>query len=352
MKKLIFIIILFISLPAFAQQITKEIPANSLIYALPKTSIEISVEVTKEIYTPGPYVRYAESLISVAGVSTREETTYRIGNITMKPVVEADYDYMYALPIDARNNIDATFLSLTNEGLIFNMNGQKGESVGTSLSKPLKNFQLYPDQLPTSPMETQRVSLYDRIKTDSGFTNVPFQQSVVDMKDPQRKAEEAAKFLFSLRQRRFELITGDVDNAFSGNSLKDALAEINRLEKEYLSLFLGKTFVEKRKYKFYVSPEKAIAEKMYNVFDFSETEGILSEPGRSSTSVMLTVTPTGKVNRIEGVNTPIRVANIYYRVPEIANIQLLYGAKELCSGKMHVYQMGKELAIPYDAKLK
>lgn len=347
MKRVLLIIIFFTALSSVHAQ------SNSLVYALPRTSIEVSVEIHKETYIPGPYVRYAESLLSVSDVSAREETSYSMGNIEMRPVVEADYEYIYSLPIDPKGNVNATFMSLSSEGLIFTMNDQDVKSMGANLSKPLKNFKMFPDQLPTYPMETQRVTLYDRIKTDSGFTNVPYQQSVVDMKDPQKKAEEAAKFLFSLRQRRFELITGDVDNAFSGSSLKDALDEINRLEREYLSLFLGKSIVESRVYKFYVSPDKAANEKTYNVFDFSESDGVLSEASRTSTAVTLNVTPTGKINRVEGGGgSSSKSSNIFYRVPETANIQLMLGSKEACSGKMHIYQMGKEFSIPYDAKLK
>jgi hypothetical protein len=201
-------------------------------------------------------------------------------------------------------------------------------------------------------LETQKEFLMERIKTDSGFVSIPFQQSIVEKKDALSKAEEAAKFLFSLRQRRFELVTGDVDHAFSGSSLKDALKEINRLEKEYLSLFIGKHFVESRVYTFYVSPEKTVDKKSYPVFYFSESDGALSESTRTSTPVSLNIIPSGKINYIEGVKTRARIGNIYYRIPETVTAQLLYGAKEVCSGKMQIYQMGKELVLPSDTKIK
>jgi len=342
----------FGAVSAFAQKINTEIPANSLVYALPKTSIEVSVEVKKEKYIPGPYARYAENLLSVSGVPTREETTYSIANVEMKPVVEADYEYLYSLPIGQKTTYDATFLTLSSEGLIFSLNDSEQSISKTQYLAPIKNFREFTDQLPSYPMETRKVSLFDRIKTDSGFVNVPYQQSVVDMKDPQKKAEEAAKFIFSLRERRFELVTGDVDNAFSGNSLKDALIEISRLEKEYLSLFIGKSFVETKMYKFYISPDKTFDQKTYNVCYFSTVDGVLKESTRTSSELTLDVTPSGKSKNIEGIKTGNSVTNIYYRVPETASIQLNYDSKELCGGQMQIYQMGKVLFIPYDAKLK
>jgi hypothetical protein len=351
MKKLVFILLLLISVQVFAQRISKEIPENSLVYALPKTSIEISVEIIKDKYIPGPYVRYAEEQLSINNVSPREDANYSIGNISMKSIVEADYEYLYSIPTDGKTTTDASFLALSSEGLIFSLN-DPAESIVTFASSVSKNYQIYPDRLPSSPLETQKEFMMDRIKTDSGFVSIPYQQSIVEKKDALSKAEEAAKFLFSLRQRRFELITGDVDHAFSGSSLKDAIEEINRLEKEYLSLFIGKHFVESRVYKFYVYPEKTFDKKSYPVFHFSEAEGALKEATRTSIPFTLNVIPSGKINYVEGVKTKVKPASLYYRIPETAIVQLLQGSQEVCNGRMQIYQMGKELILPSDAKIK
>jgi hypothetical protein len=351
MKKLIFVLMFFPFVQVFAQRIDKGVPDNSILYSLPKTTVEISVEIIKDRYIPGPYMRYAEEQLSIERVSAREDVSYSIGKISMRPIIEADYEYMYALPVGDKTTVDASFLALSSEGLIF-MSQESSAIIADLTSSTPKNYQIYPDRLPSSPLETQKEFLMERIKTDSGFISVPFQQSIIEKKDAQGKAEEAASFLFQLRQRRFELVTGDVDHAFSGSSLKDALSEINRLEQEYLSLFIGKHFVESRVYRFYVSPEKALDKKTYPVFHFSEVDGALSEATRTSTLFSLNVIPSGKANYVEGVKTKVRIAGIYYRIPEIAEIQLLQGTQEVCSGRIHVYQMGKEFVLPSDAKIK
>jgi hypothetical protein len=351
MKKLVFVFLYLSSVQVFAQRLNREIPDNSIIYALPKTSIEILVEILKDKYIPGPYVRYAEELLSIENVSAREDVSHRIGEISMRAIVEADYEYMYSLPVGEKSVLDASFLALSSEGLIFALNEPKEVLVNYTATAP-RNYQLYPDRLPSSPLATQTEFVMERIKTDSGFISIPFQQSVIEKKDIQSKAEEAAKFLFNLRQRRFELVTGDVDHAFSGSSLNDALNEINRLEKEYLSLFIGKHFVESRVYRFYVSPEKAIDKKSYAVFYFSETDGALTESTRTSIPFTLLISPIGKVNYVEGVKTRIKVANIYYRIPEIADVYLMQGSKDVCNGRMQIYQLGKELVLPFDTKIK
>jgi hypothetical protein len=348
MKKVIFIFLFLTSTQVFAQRVSNEVPENSIVYFLPKTSIEISVEIIKDKYIPGPYVRYAGEQLAIESVAAREDISYSIGKISMKPVAEADYENVYYLPVVST---DATFLALSSEGLIFLLNDPK--EIIVDYNSPRKNYQIYPDRIPTSPIRGENEYVTEKIKTDSGYVNISFLQNIIEKKEPSNQASEAAKFLFSLRQRRSDLITGDVDNALSGNSLNDALNEINRLEKEYLSLFIGKHFVESQIHKFYITPEKISEKKSYPVFHFSAADGILQEAVRTSTPFMLNITPLGKIKTLNNVQVSKgKAANLYYRIPEIVDVQLTHASKEVCRGRMQIYQMGKEFSLPIEVKIK
>lgn len=339
----------------FSQSLSESstVPANSLVYSLPLTKIEIKVEVVQEIFKAGPYANYADAYMSVEDAVQRDGVSYSIQRIEVRPVVGADYEAMYALPLGSSKNARINFMTLTNEGLIFVNEDIESLKIRAGVGEPLKNFQAFPDRLPSSPMETQKVSSYDRVKTDSGFVHIPYQQSIVNEKDPERKAAEAAKFIYALRQRRFELITGDVDNAFSGSSLKDGLAEINRLEQAYLSLFLGKSSVQKRVFTFYVIPNATKNKSSYNVFRFSESEGILVDQTRGGRPITLDVSPEGRIKYVEAINVEKNKAGLlFYRVPETALVQLMDSGKEICSGSIPVYQMGKVFSIPVEMTLQ
>ena len=356
MKNVIFTIAAcFISAYGWTQKLSDHsmVPSGSLVYALPATTIEVEIEIVREAYIPGPYTEFADAYLSISDAPRRAGVNYSIRNAAMRPVITADYEALYALPTGGKS-VQTGILTLSSEGLIFA--GSDAETMKTSINigTPIKNFQYFPDRLPTSPLETRKTSLYDRVKTDSGFIHIPYQQSIINEKDPERKAEEAAKFIYSLRQRRFELITGDVENVFSGSSLKDALNEIRRLENEYLALFCGKSSVTTRIYKFYVVPEKTKNKASYNVFRFSESEGVSDESQRDGKAITLDVTPLNRIRFVEGINTEGggKTANVYYRVPETATIQLMEGGKEICRGTVPIYQMGKEFGIPADALLK
>ena len=355
MKYIITIAACFMAVSGSTQKLSSHstVPSGSMVYALPATTVEVEVEIVREAFIPGPYAEYAEAYMSISDVPRREGVHYAIRNVALRPVITADYEALYALSTVGKS-VNASLIALSSEGLIFTGNDIETLKTSIDVGAPIKNYQYFPDRLPSSPLETRRTSMYDRVKTDSGFIHVPYQQSIINEKDPEHKAEEAAKFIYSLRKRRFELITGDVDNAFAGNSLKEALGEIRRLESEYMSLFCGKSSITTSIYKFYVTPEKTKNKASYNVFRFSETDGVSDESLRGSKTITLDVTPLNRTRYVESINTESasKVANLYYRVPETATIQLMEGGKELCRGTMPVYQIGKEFAIPADALFK
>lgn len=351
MRNLVFIGVMLFTVVSNAQRLTESssIPQNSVIYSLPLTEIEVSVEIEEEQYMPGPYVSFSEFYLSIQDVMVHKSLKYRIANVSMRPIFVADYENMYYFPIGAKN-VRADFFSLTSEGIIYS---NENLPIQTDTPESIDPNEIFKDRLPSSPMITKKLSSYERIKTDSGFIHVPYQQSIINEKDPERKAEEAAKFIYALRQRRFELITGDVDNAFSGNSLKDALREINRLEEEYVSLFLGKTFVKKHKYVFRVTPSDSNDKRSYNVFRFSESRGVIPVGNKEGRSITMDVTPEGRLNSVQKVIAEQAKGNaLYYRVPETANIQLMDAGVEICSGFMKIYQMGKTFSVPADVSFK
>lgn len=69
-------------------------------------------------------------------------------------------------------------------------------------------------------------------------------------------AQDAANAIFSLRRHRIDLVTGEAGENVFGAGLKAALEEIDRLEQEYLSLFLGKQFRQRIVREFSVVPSR------------------------------------------------------------------------------------------------
>lgn len=111
------------------------------------------------------------------------------------------------------------------------------------------------------------------------------------------QAAATAKLIFSLRQHRLELITGEAGENVFGAGLKAALDEIARMEKEYLEMFYGKTTVTEKVYTFNIAltPEKS----EYAVCRFSDKKGVVEADDLSAMPIVLKVETTNRKENTE-----------------------------------------------------
>ena len=103
----------------------------------------------------------------------------------------------------------------------------------------------------------------------------------------EEQAAATAKMIFSLRQHRLELITGETGENVFGAGLKAALDEIARIEKECLDMFYGTTTVSEETHTFNVvlTPDKM----EYVVCRFSDDAGVVAADNLSGKPVVLKV---------------------------------------------------------------
>ena len=103
----------------------------------------------------------------------------------------------------------------------------------------------------------------------------------------EEQAAATAKMIFSLRQHRLELITGETGENVFGAGLKAALDEIARIEKECLDMFYGAITVSEEVHTFNVvlTPEKM----EYVVCRFSDDAGFVAADDLSGKPIVLKV---------------------------------------------------------------
>ena len=103
----------------------------------------------------------------------------------------------------------------------------------------------------------------------------------------EEQAAATAKMIFSLRQRRLELITGDVGEHVFGAGLKAALDEIARIEKECLAMFYGTKSVTEETHSFDVV---LTSDKMeYVACRFSDDAGVVAADDLSGKPIVVKV---------------------------------------------------------------
>ncbi len=347
LKFMLLSVMLVSSMQAKSQFINpgERIPAGAIVYSLPMTALNIRVEATRETFVAGPYARFAQKYL---GVQAREESgdTYRITSVELIPYIEADPAVNIALNLGNSRNASANFLEMINQGLIMWSDSYAGKSQKLKFPN-LSDNATHLRSMTTSNLTSEQSTLYRTVQTASGMQRVAVQQSQVVEKSPERRAEETAALIFKLRTKRMEIITGETDATFNGEALKAAVEEINRLENEYLDLFLGKTTTGTQTMSFDVVPRAGNEKQIYIAFRLSDTQGLLPSNNLSGRPVVLELT-SDDIPSAVNIDITAGRGRVVYRKPSVMNVRILDGQTVLLQSRVPVYQLGNLLSFPLD----
>ena len=211
MKHLFAISLLFVaalwSMNLSAQQIVKKrigtyIESGNVVVAEANTTLAVDLTVEVEHFTSGPYARYAESMLGCQARLT-DNVTYRL--VATNVGIVADNSHLEA---------------------------DNAANYGTSApcGEEFADFSI--DRLSSAKQELKE------------------------------RAKAAADKIYALRTARIELITAELGDGVYGAGLESALREIDRLEKEYTELFLGKRTTSTVNYRYYIPVKPAEREKI------------------------------------------------------------------------------------------
>lgn len=349
--------------PKFTVQVqsmdkVQQVDSGCFVYALPRTVLRLNVEVERRIFSAGPYAAYAEKYLGITGIQLTSSTRYYLSSATIDAYVEADVQHLYMVrPMD---NMKFNFLKMTKDGLMLlpeNFGQAAAGGSGSVSSFGLTDRPLFTNMAVDAMFRTvKKKSKSKKVEVDtSGLAEneveVELPVNIMQQAKTQEEcASEAAQFIFNLRKRKYELITGEVEFAFSSNDgLKVALAEINRMESEYMSLFVGKMVKQVATYSYDVAP--APLQESYPVFKFSPELGVQDMNGQGRV-ITLEQHPEDKY-AVAGIS-PAGEDNSAFRVrlPDVAQVRLLDGKEELQRGRFWIYQNGKIVSVRVEHFLK
>lgn len=334
---------------------------NAIIYAIPKTTIFTDVIATKHTFIKGPFSDYAEKLLYIHDVKKKDEVYWSIDNIDISTCNDIDPDNLYI----TENPTDELlkFLQFNQEGFFIdiynNYNDKKCIYTNFMFDTIIKN-PVFLD-LTVKRHEAEKYdTIYRKILRDSTFYRVPLIKPVIETKDLETKAEEAAAFIIKLRKRRFKLLSGQYEFYPDGDAIKYAIEELNKLEKEYLSLFIGKWTKNSASYTFEYVPEELIKIDSKILFKFSENDGILPLNSYKGDPVFLILNKLDYTKKMQefidrqliddftNEDSESNTNKIYYRIPERAEARIKIGNNTLIRKKILVNQYGKILTIPVE----
>lgn len=349
MKRIVFsfILITAVMTSVYAQK-RKEGTPVTVSYCLPKVSFQVKVKMEYTQLIPGPYREYAQEKLGMRPEISSRSEKWEIKGIEVKPVYVPDKTTMYAMT--ANGEYQSVMLTLSPEGFL------AGVGCGPlPISVPVQSM-YYTPLSRNSGNEVSIASLktYNPLKEvlDTNYTTQEVDGVVKRIWDPiiryttktsADNRNEAVKEIYRIRSERARLIAGG-NEVPDGASLELILKEFDRMEQDYLSLFMGKKFTQTLERVFYCAPEKAGENTL--IFRFSEAEGVVSRKNVSAVSYSLrvdnVVVPAGRNALPEGQGQAV----IYYRVPAAGDVKLFRMNEELQNFRTVVPQLGVIKTFP------
>ncbi|HOW39560.1 MAG TPA: DUF4831 family protein [Bacteroidales bacterium] len=328
---------------------TVSVTEGSIVYGLPRTVFTVKFDLERTVEIPGPYARYADDLLGITDAILKENENWMITGVTVKTHEELDPSEYYI--IKSSGFLKSNALSLRKEGLILDVNPRQFlVSEGQSVSDGDEFEQLrFSDLGSDEYFSLQSDTAFKRVSIDSTFIRIPY---IVEKKkriSTDQLAEKAAKRIMEIRDGKHLILTGEA-NVFPQNEAP--INEINRIEKEYLELFAGKTIKENRSYTVNLIPEPGMEKKPVTLFQFSELTGPVSASSKSGLAVNAELIPEKKtraltiINRNQSVAATTELDKLFYRVPDIINLKISIGGDVLFSSRKMVYQFGETIQLP------
>jgi len=328
-------------------------PEGTVVYSLPQTTLHITVEAEREVYTPGPYARYAKKYLGL-DVEQNTQQTYTLSSVKLTPYLEADPAARYILNVGKLSSLASKeMFKMTSQGLILLADSHKGNAEFWRFPTLAENLK-EDGTGATSNFTSEKTTLYKSIKNSDGtYNTISIQQSQVVEKSVERKAQDIADIIFKLREQRMNIICGNTDATYSGNAMAAAIEEMHNLESDYMSLFLGKTESATQKMSFDVTPDAKTAGQLYVAFRISDSKGLTLSDDVSGRPIALEISLPKFAETPSFVNTTKSKKSkdgisINYRVPSICLIKVIDGQDILLQNRVPLYQFGKNYQLNVD----
>jgi hypothetical protein len=342
MKILIVVIAMAMVWPVSGQRRSKEdtgegpVFREGVIYALPQTGIRMYVDASKTHFTPGPYARFAHQLLGIPYAKTEASSEWTMEGVFLETFSEPDPEQVFK----ARGEV-AALVGLTPEGCLAGINIPAPESLE---KERITNTVFYPHK----EKEFQFDNLSDLPFFSAGDSTNGFRSARLSL---EQKAMQAAERILDCRRMKYETAIGYLDVLPpDGKAYEASLKQLDRIEREYLSLFTGRSITTTYRFSFEYIPT-VNTKKGEVVFRFSEEKGILEKSDLTGKPVLLEVmkisTLTDRYERLRNSDNPdAGLSGVFYRQPGMAEVRLIYELKTLVSSRIPVSQFGVTAPVP------
>jgi hypothetical protein len=314
------------------------------IYALPQTRFIYEVKAVKTTFIPGPFNKYARKYLGIEGAESMSNVYWELIDMDLKTLKEPDPDYYYSVKGVGDASLFNTVTDLQKEGMLISPAGQNNCQVFSSdIMGPVEPIHFTDLSIKRFYVDKRKKNKRN-VAIDSSYNRLPFTDDYVALKTTEEKAREAAAFIFKMRKRRFKLLAGQYEVFPEGTALETSVKEINALEQEYLSLFIGKVESDTITRIFSIVPNGKEKLQRITLFKFSEETGLNPADAAQGNPVVVEISDLDRNEILGQLHMPSVSTTyeglVFYRVPDKASVKALYGSHVLHEAEVSVCQMG------------
>ena len=342
------------------KHVTSELETGTkqgIFYALPHTLIRVDIEVEKTEYFAGPYAEYASKYLDLEDVITSNYDEYMITHTTMKTCAVPDPDQVYFVEVTDKlaKEEQSLLFSLSEAGLVSDLQGY----LPKGLEKSFDAINYRPGASATDLFgyfaETNLFEQTDTIIRMVVVDTVTVEKTYLDRKwvekGTEQKAIDAANKIEQIRESRYNLLTGYQEIPYPAGTMSYMDQQLQKMEKEYLSLFMGIALKKKLFYTFYVDPEQRGESNRVPVCVFSERSGVKEAGASGGETLFLEMEQTGDFSEVELVVAKKNDATgiekgSYYRIPETMKVSFRAGDDLMIERLFPISQFGRVTFLP------
>lgn len=314
------------SLLGVSAQTTQKLTANKineygLIYTLPTTTINVTVEAEKSVKRPGEFYKYSKKFLGLDPI-TEESITYTLKSVTINPGAKADESERYLVQFKS----GSTPYILINE-FDFPL------SINTDI--------VFTDSLQSLPVarDAQPTIL------ESDAAKQAMTAEMLQSRSSAKRAELAATRIFEIRQSRSDIISGTAENMPSdGKAMQLVLDNLSRQEAALTAMFIGTDQTSTEVRTFTHTPVADDSDTKIIIGRLSSFAGIVDPDNLAGEPIYLSVKAIerGKLPvNDKGETKRFPKGGLAYRIPGSAEVSVTFNGQPAgASVSLEIAQLG------------
>lgn len=299
----------------------------AIVYSLPLTTVDITLETVKTVRTPGEFYDYAKRILNVDDPVAEPSVEYTLKSVTLTTHGTPDPNRRYAVKFSSGST---PFIILSSNDVPLAVNT---EDTYTPKTEALPVAQ----EAAPSPLQTdaaRQVMTEDMLRSQSTL----------------KRAQIASEQLYALRQSRSDLLTGQADQMPpDGQAMQLVLDNLNAQEAALTAMFLGteQTSTEVTTISFTPSAtDNDINGKV--IARLSSVDGIVSADNLSGAPITISykVVSRGEMPlNDKGTPLPFPKNGFAYCIPGTAKIAVSYDGQNFAEKSVDIAQAGIDYGL-------